>query len=144
MTESASQFRLPPALDINDDSLSETFCTWRRQIDFYLKASGASEKPKATQTPIILHCAGVQVQEVFEHFEFENDKDDPQVVLTKLAEFRAPRSSKVLESFRFWNTPYREPFDSFITDLRSRANLCNLGDKKDRMLHDKIVFSTAG
>ena len=36
---------------------------------------------------------------------------------------------------------YHEPFDSFLTDLRSRANLSNFGDVKDRILRDKIVFS---
>ena len=35
---------------------------------------------------------------------------------------------------------YNEPFDSFLTGLRSRANLCNFEDMKDRMLRDKIVF----
>ena len=142
----ASQFRLPPALDLNDDNLAETFRLWRRQVEFYLIASGGADKPAATQTAIILHCAGVQVQEVYEHFVFTEagDKDKPAKVLDKLAEYCSPRSNEVIETFRFWNTPYREPFDSFLTDLRSRANLCNFGDKKDRMLRDKIVFSTTG
>ena len=76
---------------------SQTFHSWRRQVDFYLKAFGASEKPKATQTAIILHCAGVQVQEVYEHFMFadEADKVDPQKVLDNLAEYCSPRSNEV-------------------------------------------------
>ena len=36
---------------------------------------------------------------------------------------------------------YHEPFTSFLTDLRPRANLCNFGDMKDRKLRDKIVLS---
>ena len=92
---------------------------------------------------IILHCAGVQVQEVYEHFVFadDTDKDDPQKVLEKFAEYCSPRSNEVIETHRFWNMTYHEPFDSFLTDLRSRANLCNFGDMKDRMLRDKIVFT---
>ena len=143
MVDAVSQFHLPPVLDLTDANLAETFRSWRRQTDFYLKASGASEKPKATQTVIILHCAGVQVQEVYEHFVFadEADKDDPQKVLDKLAEYCSPRSNEVIETHRFWNMTYHEPFGSFLTDLRSRANLCNFGDMKDRKLRDKIVFS---
>ena len=143
MVDTVSQFRLPPELDLTDANLAERFRSWRRQVDFYLKASGASEKPKATQTAVILHCAGVRVQEVYEHFVFayDADKDDPQTVLDKLAEYRSPRSNEVIETHRFWNMAYHEPFDSVLTDLRSRANLCNFGNIKDRMLRDKIVFS---
>ena len=97
MFDAVGQFRLPPALDLTDANLAEAFRSWRRQVDFYLRASGASEKPKATQTAIILHCAGVQVQEVYEHFVFADDadKDDLQKVLDKLAEYCSPRSKSL-------------------------------------------------
>ena len=97
VVDAVSQFRLPPALDLTDANIAETFRSWRRQVDFYLRASGASEKPKATQTAIILHCAGVQVQEVYEHFVFADDadKDDLQKVLDKLAEYCSPRSKSL-------------------------------------------------
>ena len=146
MAESMIQFHLLPVLDLSDVSLAETFRGWRRQLDFYLRAYGATEKSKATQTAIILHCAGVQVQEAYEHFVFETegDKDDPQKVLQKLSEYCSPRSNEVIETFRFWNAEYKEPFDSFLTDLRSRANRCNFDTMKDRMIRDKIVFSATG
>ena len=143
MVDAVSQFRLPPALDLTDAALAETFRSWRRQVDFYLKASGPSEKPKATQTAIILQCAGVQVQEVYKHFVFADDadKDDPQKVLDKLEEYCSPRSNEVIETHRFWNMTYHEPLDTFLTGLRSRTNLANFGDMKGRMLRDKTVFS---
>ena len=103
MVDAASQFCLPPALDLTDANLAETFRSWRRQVDFYLKASGALEKPKATQTAIILHCGGVQVQEVHEHFVFvdDADKDDPQKVLDKLAEYCSQDQMKSLRHIGF-------------------------------------------
>jgi hypothetical protein len=121
----ASLMRLPPMLDLaGDANLEKTFRSWRRQIELYLRASGATDKDKSTQTAIILHCAGVQVQEVYEQFVFgDDDKEDPNVVLNNLGEYCSPRSNEVIESHRFWNTPYREPFDAFLTDLRSRASL---------------------
>ena len=108
MVDTVSQFRLPPALDLTDANLAETFHSWQRQVDFYLKASGALEKPEATQMAIILHCAGVQLQEVSEHFVFpyDADKDDPQKVLEKFAEYCSPRSNEVIETHRFWNMMY--------------------------------------
>ncbi|KAK7107438.1 hypothetical protein V1264_015748 [Littorina saxatilis] len=146
MAEAVSPFRQPPSLDLSDDNLAESFRTWRRQMDFYMRASGASEKPKKTQTAIILHCAGPQVQEVFEHFVFDenDDKEDPIKVLGKLHEFCSPQTSEVIETHRFWNVSYRAPFDAFLTDLRTRAKLCNFGAMRDRMIRDKIVFSVTG
>lgn len=146
MADAVSQFRQPPALDLSDDNLAETFRKWRRQMEFYMKASGASEKDKAVQTAIILHCAGEQVQEVYEHFVFAEarDKNDPDKVLQKLFEFCSPKSSEVIETHRFWNVPFREPFDTFLTEVRTRANLCSFGPVKDRMIRDKIVFSVTG
>ena len=80
IVDTVSQFHIPPALDLTDANLEETLRSWRRQVDFFLKASGASEKPKAMKTAIILHCMGVQVQEVYKHFVFADDadKDDPR------------------------------------------------------------------
>ena len=68
-------------------------CKPRRDILFMattcrlLFERGVSGKPKATETAIIPHCAGVQVQEVYEHFVFADDadKDDPRKVGDKLA-----------------------------------------------------------
>jgi hypothetical protein len=51
--------------------------------------------------------------------------------------------NEVLESHRFWNVQYQEPFDNFLTELRTRASSCNF-DSKDRMTRDKIVFTVQG
>ena len=54
-----------------------------------------------------------------------------------------PEKNEVLESHRFWNVRYQEPFDNFLTELRTRASSCNF-DNKDRMIRDKIVFTVQG
>ena len=135
--------QLPPNLDLTDGNLADSFRKWKRQLEVYMEASGANNKPKQRQTAIILHCAGPQVLEVYDHFHFEadNDKNDPAKVLEKLEEYCNPRENEVLQSFRFWNIPFHEPFDVFLTELYSRAASCN-SKEKERMIRDKIVFST--
>lgn len=61
-----STFRLPPQLNITDGNVSENFKKWKRQVEIYLEACGASGKAGKTQVAIMLHCAGPQVLEVFE------------------------------------------------------------------------------
>ena len=73
----------------------------------------------------------------------DGDKDKPDKVLEALERYCNPRDNEVIESHRFWNIPYQEPFDKFLTELKTRAAVCNfLG--KDRMLRDKIVFTVTG
>ena len=55
-----------------------------------------------------------------------------------------PRHNVVLHTFRFWRAPLIEPFESFITDLRTKAESCEFGDQKDRMIRDKIIFTVTG
>ena len=114
-------------------------------MEVYLAASGASAKEGKVQTAIILNCAGPQVLEVYDNIVWENaeDKHKPDKVLEALENYCNPRDNEVLESHRFWNTPYQEPFDKFLTELKTRAASCNF-QEKDRMMRDKIVFTVTG
>ena len=70
-----AQFHLPPNLHLTDGNLADSFRKWKRQLEVYMEASGANNKPKPRQAAIILHCAGPQVLEVYDHFPFEADHD---------------------------------------------------------------------
>ena len=50
------------------------------------------------------------------------------------------------ESHKFRSVKYNssEPFDNFLTELRTIAASCNFGTLENRMIRDKIVFSTYG
>ncbi|PFX28550.1 Uncharacterized protein K02A2.6 [Stylophora pistillata] len=118
-----AQFHLPPKLDLTDGNLADAFRKWKCQLEVSMEASGTTNKPKQQQTAIILHCAGPQVLEVYDHFHFdeEDDKHNSAKVLEKLEEYCHPRQNEVLQSFRFWNIPFHEPFNVFLTELHSRA-----------------------
>ena len=40
--------------------------------------------------------------------------------------------------------PLIEPFDSFLTDLRTKAEACDFADLKGQMIRDKIIFTVSG
>ena len=114
-------------------------------MEVYLAASGGADKSKEVQVAIILSCRGPNILEIYDQFTWENgnDKNDPEKLFEKLQSYCNPRSSEVLESHRFWKLAYQEPFDSFLTDLKTRAASCNF-QEPDRMMRDKIVFSVTG
>ena len=138
-------FPLPPRLDLTTGNVAENYKKWKRQVEVYLAASGGADKSKEVQVAIILSCGGPNILEIYDQFTWENgnDKNDPEKLFEKLQSYCNPRSSEVLESHRFWKLSYQEPFDSFLTDLKTRAASCNF-QEPDRMMRDKIVFSVTG
>ena len=65
-------------------------------------------------------------------------------MLQKLEEYCQEHTSEVLESFKFWNLQLDDSFDTFLTALMKRAQFCNFGEMKERMVRDKIVFTVKG
>ena len=63
-----------------------------------------------------------QVLEVYDDIVWENadDKHKPDKALEAFQNYCNPRGNEVLESHRFWNTPYQEPFYKFLTELKTR------------------------
>ena len=141
-----ANFRPPPVLDLNDDNIADVYRKFRRQLDVYMTATGVVEKSKERQTAVILQAAGPQMIEVYDHFIFQDgeDKNDPATVLKKMDEYCRPRQNVVMHTFRFWQTPMSEPFDTFLTDLRTKADSCEFGEQKERMIRDKVIFTTKG
>ena len=97
------QFRLPPQLDVNSGNVFENFKWWKRQVEVYLAASGASEKGGKVQTAIILNFAGPHVLEVYDTFIWtdDGDRNKPDKVLEALKRYCNPRDNEVIESHRF-------------------------------------------
>ena len=141
-TSEFGQFRIPPPLEVNSGNVSENYKRCTRQLEVYLAAPGASAKNGKVQTAIILNCAGPKVLEVYDDIAWESDDDKhkPDKVLEALENYYNPRDNEVLKSHRFWNIQYQEPFDKFLTELKTRAVSCNF-QEKDRMVRDKIVFT---
>ena len=94
---------------------------------------------------IILNCAGPDFISIYYHFQWssEGDKERPDKLLEKLEEYCAPKGNVVVTAYRFWNARWKEPFDAYLTELRTMAALCEYDDV-DRMIRDKIVFSASG
>ena len=139
-----NSFHPPPKLDIHDPNLADSFKRWKRELQVYMAATETDQKPANTQTAIVLNCARVQFIRIYDQFTWENDGDKllPTKVMETLEGYCAPKRN-VVNSFRFWNAEWREPFDIFLTELRAMAELCEYQDE-DRTMRDKIVFSTRG
>ena len=131
-----------PQQEVNLGNVSENFKRWKQKLEVYLAASGAFEKDERVQTAIILNCAGPHVLEVYEKFGWPK-LDKPIKVLEALERYHDLRDNDILVSHRFWNIPYQDLFNKFLTELKTKAASCYL-QEKDRMMRDKIVSKLTG
>ena len=77
-----------------------------------------------------------------ETFDYDGDKDDFELVLTKFRTYCEPRKNIVFERYQFWgrNQSEGEPVDQWVTYLRTKAAKCDFQTHESDMIWDKIVF----
>ena len=70
-----------------------------------------------------------------------NERQDADVILTKLSEYFIPKRNKIYECYVFNSRSQKavESFDQFLTALRKLAPSCEFGTFEDEMLRDLIV-----
>ena len=66
------------------------------------------------------------------------------MVPAKFRDYCNPRRKPAFESYKFWQRQQAEgePFDKWLTELRTIASNCEFGTSTDRQLRDKILFGT--
>lgn len=124
-------------------NVDENWRAFKQQFNLYVMAMGLDTKPDTRKVALLLTVAGPQAIEVFNTFVFDapEDKDNLDVVLGKFDAHCTPNKNETYERFMFRSRVQRqEPFDSFVTALRLKAQSCNFGTLKDSMIRDQIVF----
>ena len=70
-----------------------------------------------------------------------DERQDTNVILTKLSEYFIPKQNKIYERYVFNSRSQEanESFDHFLTALRKLAATCEFGTFKDEMLRNRMV-----
>lgn len=125
-------------------NVDEHWRTFKQQFHLYVAAMGLEAQPDARKVALLLTIAGPQAIEVFNTFVFDDpgDEDKLDIVLGKFDAHCSPKKNETYERYVFRSRTQREhePFDSFLTDLRLKAQSCNFATLKDSMIRDQIVF----
>jgi len=71
-----------------------------------------------------------------------DERQDADVILTKLSEYFIPKRNKIYERYVFNSRSQKadESFDQFLTALRKLVAICEFGSFEDEMLRDRIVI----
>ncbi len=133
-------FHKPSALSF-DGNTSENWRRFKQQFQIYLVASGSEDKDDPIKIAILLNFAGEDAIEVFNTFEFSDDKKLDKVI-EQFERYCNPRKNVVFERYQFWKITQRdsETVDQFVTRLKNKVKSCEYTSVDD-MVRDKFVFS---
>ena len=140
-----AEFKPPNEMCFSSANTAEAWRKWEVGFQTYHTASELSEKEGKTQVAILLHCAGMEAQEIFSNFVFEaaEDKNNVEDVLKKFREYCEPKKNEIFATYRFWKRDRipGENLEKWINDLQALAADCNFDTQRDRHIRDKIVLS---
>ena len=117
---------------------------FKQQLQLYIAAMGLEEKSEARKVALLLTMAGPQAIEVYNKSvnDEQGDKNKLDKVLEKFDAHCSPKKNDTYERyvFRARVQQQNEPFDSFLTDLKLKAQTCKFGTLRDSLIRDQIVF----
>ena len=125
-----------------DGDLNVNWKKFKRNFQFYHKATEMNKKSSGTQAAILLHCIREEVLEIFDTLELtQEEKENYDTVMNKLETYFIPKGNQSVESHKFniRKQGSNEKFDNFLMDLRKLANSCDFGELRDRLIRDRIV-----
>lgn len=124
--------------DVHGDKLGQTWQRWHRSFELYATGKGVTDEKK-TKT-LLLHCAGLDVQDIyFTREEEEGDDEYQKTVKTLKKHFDSKLNfSAARYNFRSIRQLETETIDQYVTRLRQQAVLCDLTDQ-DAQLRDQAI-----
>ncbi|KAH7946960.1 hypothetical protein HPB52_006412 [Rhipicephalus sanguineus] len=144
----ASAFLQPPAHFEPGDNPQQAWDDWKEAYNIYEHACEYATKPTPTRTALLLHVLGPHGRRVAQTFpppppttDGEQPTDPVTYLLEQFDALYRPYKN-VIQAPAVFNTMKQkenQTFDEFVTDLRKQAEKCDFGEKKDRLIGDRIV-----
>ena len=137
-------FPIPPPLSLSEqDSLTATWKTWRRQWKNYSIATGLKEKPEEVQAATLLTCLGPEALNVLDGLcPDEDEQKKVDVVLEKFEDFCIGKTNETFERYKFnlRNQESGESIDLYVAELRKLAKSCNYQNLEESLIRDRVVL----
>ena len=136
------------AFDCKGDitSVGPRWKKWRKSFQFFVEAKGIEDGKQ--KKALLLHCAGVDVQEIFEALDVssvgsssKDEIDEYEIALKLLDAYFAPKANVPYERHVFRQMKQRdsETVDQFIVRLRHQAENCSFGDDFNEQIRDQVI-----
>ena len=142
----ASSLKGPEPFSFDAPDLARAWSVWRRQFEWYLKATRNDEQDEEVLVGVLLTLLGSEGLKVYDSIAFATVADSKNItsVLTKFSAHFEPRHTEVIERVKFMQRHQLpgETFDTWLVDIRALVKNCNYGNTAatEGMLRDMIVL----
>ena len=137
-----NQLKAPTELRLSGN-VQDNWNKFKQRFELYLTATGMSDKPEQRKVALFLTIAGPEALEVYNTFTFtEDERNKLQPILDKFEAHCSPPTNETYERYLFRCRMQQEgeTIEQFITDLKTKAQLCNFKDLQDSLIRDQIVM----
>ena len=122
---------------------SDSWKRWKQELEFNMDLA-MNGREEATKVKLFLYLIGSQGREIYDTMAFEVPASERTLtqVWAALYGHCNPRKNETVESFKFFSRT-QDPGESqekIIADFKLLATTCNLGDPKDSLLRDRIIW----
>ena len=136
--------RPPGSINFDGNNVADAWEKFYEQFEWYLCAIGLDEASDMRKISLFLNVAGAEAQRIFGTFTFVGETEDPKKyadVINKFTNFCMPKKNLVYERYVFNICVQKEGqnVDSYVTELRHKAQTCDYGELKDSLIRDRIV-----
>ena len=120
-------------------NLSQRWKKWKRAFNLYVTGKGVSND--AQKRALLLHVAGMDVQEIYFTLAGEGEGTDFEVTLKVLDDYFVPKANIPFERhlFRQISQENGETVDQFVCRLRQRAATCEFGANEGDYIRDQLI-----
>jgi len=133
----------PPGPLSFKSNVAQTWKTWCKAFNFYLVATESDTKSDKIKTSILLTCIGDRGWEIYETFEFTTAGDSLKLnpILNQFEAYCNPRSIMYINRYKFFTYHQAEgqPFNNFVTELRTLSAECAFENLCDSLIKDMII-----
>ena len=136
--------RPPGSINFDGNNVADAWEMFYEQFEWYLCAIGLDGASDMRKISLFLNVAGAEAQRIFGTFTFVGETEDPKKyadVINKFTNFCMPKKNLVYERYVFNICVQKEGqnVDSYVTELRHKAQTCDYGELKDSLIRDRIV-----
>lgn len=128
-------------LDFTSDSLAAKWKTFKSQFSMYSIAKGYDKLDEPVQVANMLVLMGSESVPIYDQFDFGTDAITLERVKNKFDTHFEPVKNIIFERVKFnqMSQEANQSIHQFIVALRTQADNCDYGNKRDELVRDRIV-----
>lgn len=133
----------PPKPLTFDTNMEKRWKDWIQQFNWYSTAVQLQRKTPEIQAATLMSSLGSEAAEIYNTFNLtEQEETNVAVIKQRFTEYFTPRTNVTYERYMFnrLHQEENEPFDCFITKLKTQIKKCDFGAISDSLLVDKIII----